>query len=77
MGEKVSRINVSGRALDIGLDDIMALVGRFGVPFRIQLDPKGGPEIMLLIIMLDSYEKRVFTRPESHEMLIAIDSKMK
>ena len=51
-------------------------LGRFWAPFWTQLDPKGGPKIMFLGIMLEKWWKKGVRKrdPKKHQKLIEICS---
>ena len=52
----------------------MAPLGRFGAQFGAELDPKGGPKIMFLGIMLEKLRKKGVRKrdPKKHQNLIEI-----
>ena len=56
--------------------NIFAPLARFWVPFWAELDPKGGPKIMFLGIMLEKWWKKGVRKrdPKKHQKLIEICS---
>ena len=64
--------NATSGTPDIDLDDLLAPLGRFWVPFGPELDPEGVPKIVFLGIMLERLRKKGVQKrdPKKHEILI-------